>query len=226
MIDKITRLCSNFLWASSKPKVAWVDICTPKEEGGLGLRECRTWNKALLLKTLWEIHTNKNNLWIRWMHAFYLRGKDIWDWTLRRDDHPLFKFIVKLRNILIDKIGSIHQAKQLICSWLRNGKFCASLAYDWLRVKHERSPWMNLIWRSYILPKKSFILWLALRGKLNTKDHWFEIPSDMHCVFCKSHPETISHLYLRCTSVKAIWYSIRRWLNMSGSMTTLLSVVK
>lgn len=41
IIDKIDSLCRRFLWAGSKPKVAWADICTPKNEGGLGLRDCK-----------------------------------------------------------------------------------------------------------------------------------------------------------------------------------------
>lgn len=34
IIDNISKLCRNFLWSGSKPKVAWAGICTPKNEGG------------------------------------------------------------------------------------------------------------------------------------------------------------------------------------------------
>lgn len=42
-IDDIESMCSAFLWSSSlnithKAKIAWIDVCTPKEEGGLGVR--------------------------------------------------------------------------------------------------------------------------------------------------------------------------------------------
>lgn len=41
-IEEINSLCSAFLWSgpalsSHKAKVAWVDVCKPKDEGGLGL---------------------------------------------------------------------------------------------------------------------------------------------------------------------------------------------
>lgn len=52
IIEQINRICRKFIWAGNKPKVAWADICIPKDEGGLGLRNCKTWNKAMLIKTL------------------------------------------------------------------------------------------------------------------------------------------------------------------------------
>lgn len=72
VIETISRMCRKFLWAGAKPKVAWTDICTPKDEGGLGLKDCKTWNKAMLFRILWDIHSMKNNLWIKWIHVFYL----------------------------------------------------------------------------------------------------------------------------------------------------------
>lgn len=172
IIDKICRICRNFLWAGSRLKVAWIDICTPKNEGSLGLRDCNTWNKAMLFRILWDIHSSKCTLWIQWIHAFYLRRKDVSTCSHGRDDHPLFKNIQKLRDSLITHVGSIHNSMQLLGSWLKNGKFYTSLAYDWLRHKRDKKPWMSLIWRTYIPPKHSFIMWLAMRGRLNTKDHW------------------------------------------------------
>lgn len=65
IIERIKRLCRNFLWARKQPKVAWDTICLPKTEGGLGLTNGRVWNKALLFKTFWNMHINKETLWIR-----------------------------------------------------------------------------------------------------------------------------------------------------------------
>ncbi|KAL0295110.1 UNVERIFIED_CONTAM: Retrovirus-related Pol polyprotein from type-2 retrotransposable element R2DM [Sesamum radiatum] len=48
VVEKIHRLCRNFLWNSKRAPVAWEDICHPKYEGGLGIRHTQTWNVALL----------------------------------------------------------------------------------------------------------------------------------------------------------------------------------
>lgn len=74
--------------------------------------------------------------------------------------------------------------------------------------------------------KHSFILWLALRGRLNTKDLWLSDHHDSCSVFCKRHPKTISHLFFRCTFVSSIWRRIHRWLKVNRSMLTLNSTMK
>lgn len=101
-----------------------------------------------------------------------------------------------------------------------------SLAYDWLRIKGDKKPWMSLIWRMYIPPKFSSILWLALRGRLNTKDRWINLPADNTCVFCNNVPESISHMFFKCTFVNVVWIKVRSWLKIGKSMTSLLSTVK
>lgn len=138
----------------------------------------------------------------------------------------MFKNIQTLIDRIIKTSGSIHGAKQLLSSWYKNGRFSTSLAYDWLRVKHDRKPWMTLIWKSYVPPKYSFILWLAMRGRLNTKDIWFEQPEDISCVFSKRSKNSISHFLFQCTFVKSIWNKLRSWLNIRRPMNTLLSTVK
>lgn len=85
---------------------------------------------------------------------------------------------------------------------------------------------MRMIWKRYIPPKHSSILWLALHGKLNTKNLWFFDDVNPSCTFCKRHTESISHLFFRCTFVSSIWRQIRTWLNINRDMGTLLSAIK
>ncbi|KAF7844578.1 ribonuclease H [Senna tora] len=64
---KIESLMSNFFWGhnGTNPKIhlqKWTDLCKPKEEGGLGLYDVRTFNEALLAKHIWRMIQCKNNL--------------------------------------------------------------------------------------------------------------------------------------------------------------------
>ncbi|GAV81765.1 LOW QUALITY PROTEIN: zf-RVT domain-containing protein, partial [Cephalotus follicularis] len=54
------RILRSFLWhgvgnAKRSGKVAWSKVCKPREEGGLGIKNCRGWNQAAILKIGWDI---------------------------------------------------------------------------------------------------------------------------------------------------------------------------
>ena len=59
---------SRFLWSgsdkSSGIKVKWEEICKPLNEGGMGLNQLKIWNKALMLRHIWDIFCRKYSLWI------------------------------------------------------------------------------------------------------------------------------------------------------------------
>lgn len=100
------------VWSSdlkhSGAKVAWHAVCVPKEEGGLGLRMLKTWNKASMMRHLWAICMKADTLWIKWIHTFILRNQSVWrvkipqeaSWTVRkllklRDEiQPWIKYII------------------------------------------------------------------------------------------------------------------------------------
>lgn len=100
VISRIYALCRNFFWSSKHAAISWKLICLPRESGGLGLRNLKLWNKALLCKLLWKIQSKKDSLWIKWIHHFYFN--DIWSYTPRRDDSTLIKALIQLRNELSD----------------------------------------------------------------------------------------------------------------------------
>ncbi|WOG86036.1 hypothetical protein DCAR_0105230 [Daucus carota subsp. sativus] len=67
---QIEKLIRSFIWsgrdvAKGKAKVAWKDVCLPKQEGGLGLKSLRCWNKALMSYHVWNIVSDKSSLWLQ-----------------------------------------------------------------------------------------------------------------------------------------------------------------
>lgn len=59
--DQLNTLSRRFLKWNSFCPISWRNVCLPKDEGGLGIRELATWNKALLSKIIWNIQ-NKADL--------------------------------------------------------------------------------------------------------------------------------------------------------------------
>ena len=82
-IREIDKLCSAFLWSGPdlnphKAKIAWVEVCKPKQEGGLGLRSLKEANDVCILKLIWRIVSNGNSMWVKWVKIFLLKQKKIW----------------------------------------------------------------------------------------------------------------------------------------------------
>ncbi|GKA29557.1 putative reverse transcriptase domain-containing protein [Tanacetum coccineum] len=84
IISDIQQITRGFLWCNGdykrgKAKVSWESICLPKREGGLGLRSLEIFNRALMTTHIWNILTNKESLWVRWIHMYKLRGRSLWE---------------------------------------------------------------------------------------------------------------------------------------------------
>ena len=83
-IDTIESMCSAFLWSGSptvthKAKVAWEDVCTPKEEGGLGLRRLRDTSRVFALRLIWLLFTQTGFFWVAWTKEYLLKHGSYWD---------------------------------------------------------------------------------------------------------------------------------------------------
>jgi len=60
VVHTIKSIKGNFLWGWEKDgkKIAWIawkKFCEPKEEGGLGIKDTRLFNDALLRKWIWHL---------------------------------------------------------------------------------------------------------------------------------------------------------------------------
>lgn len=51
--------------------VNWERMCQPKETGGMGFRDLKSFNKALLAKQGWRLQTNTQSLFSRVFKAKY-----------------------------------------------------------------------------------------------------------------------------------------------------------
>ncbi|XP_071687068.1 uncharacterized protein [Rutidosis leptorrhynchoides] len=72
VIDDIDRILKTFLWCQDgslkgRAKVAWKDVCLPKDQGRLGLKPLKEWNETFVVKNLWRIFTQSDSLWSKWL---------------------------------------------------------------------------------------------------------------------------------------------------------------
>lgn len=82
MIKQVDKYRKHLLWrgsdinAKKPPLAAWQLVTRPKSEGGLGVKNLRVQNKALLMKSLHKFYNRED---IPWVHLlwdnYYQNGK-------------------------------------------------------------------------------------------------------------------------------------------------------
>ncbi|GJZ94055.1 putative RNA-directed DNA polymerase, eukaryota, reverse transcriptase zinc-binding domain protein, partial [Tanacetum coccineum] len=105
IIYDIQQLICGFLWCNGeykceKAKVAWDDTCLPMREGCLGIRCLKVFNLALMTTHIWNIVSNKESLWVRWIHMYKLRGRTFWDICPKANMSWGWRKILQLRDIV------------------------------------------------------------------------------------------------------------------------------
>jgi hypothetical protein len=76
VIKKIVRIQREFLWGGIKggKKISWVkwkEVCLPRGQGGLGVRDVGKVNSSLLIKWRWKLLQKENAVWKDVLEAKY-----------------------------------------------------------------------------------------------------------------------------------------------------------
>lgn len=276
--NAIEKLIRDFIWGATnlvqrRSKVAWKDVCLPKEEGGLGIRPLRIWNKILMAYHIWSIVSNRDSLWVKWIHTYRLKGRNFWQQKIPWDASISWKRILSIRetfrqffhceigngndtffwndiwileaplcvrmshrditnmgfdgsekvsNFVVDDQVVFPTSLMIMWPELRgkslfinvrredkvvwrsiNGKksaFNSSTVWNDVKETRPRVQWRHLVWYSNSIPKHSFILWLAIRGKLLTQDRMqaWQNMGNSSCAFCGSQWDSLNHLFFEC----------------------------
>ncbi|XP_062103251.1 uncharacterized protein LOC133814280 [Humulus lupulus] len=99
----LDKCCRDFLWGSkgSRSKLhlpSWEKVFLPKKLGGIGFREGKKWNMALMAKFIWASSRKQDCLWVRWINSIYLKDHNIWSIPIKQDMSWYFKKLLRLRN--------------------------------------------------------------------------------------------------------------------------------
>lgn len=68
-VAKINSMCSAFLWKGNleghhSARIAWETVVKTKEQGGLGVKDLQTWNKACCLRLIWLLFFRPDSVWV------------------------------------------------------------------------------------------------------------------------------------------------------------------
>ncbi|RVX06635.1 putative ribonuclease H protein [Vitis vinifera] len=236
-IEKIQR---DFLWGGGSLErkahlIKWKVVCSPKEEGGLGIRKIDVLNKALLGKWVWRYAYEKENLWKRVIGVKYgqegcgWRTKDVcgpygvglWKEIMKEADwcweSIVFRLARDFNDWELEQIGNMlnllkdfrTSTEEDAVRWKResNGVFGAKGAYKIL-VGSSACVFPNRrIWMDKVPTKVSFFAWEASWGKILTLDKLQRRGWQLpnRCFLCGCEEESANHIMLHCTVVKTLW---------------------
>ncbi|CAI9114888.1 OLC1v1015705C1 [Oldenlandia corymbosa var. corymbosa] len=109
------------------------DVDLQIEERKLYHLDAKIWNKAALPKEVWQIASQKDALWIKWIHGVYIKSSSFWEVEAKCDASWQWKKLLKIRDQ--GKLGFAGS------SWLalNNGKYIVKSGYTWLTGNEGRS---------------------------------------------------------------------------------------
>nr|GEU89462.1 hypothetical protein [Tanacetum cinerariifolium] len=218
-------------------KVAWDVVCLPKNEGGLGLRRLDQFNKALMVSHIWKLLSLKESLWVRWVHAYKLKGRSFWDiplrglnpssklrdiifngafsWPLVLSDKYSFLQSIIMSNFL-DRRDSLEWRNELGLV----KPFSVGMVWSCIRPRGDKVSWFDVVWFSYCILRHAVNLWLIMKQRLITQDKlsgWDFLGSLMtSCPLCDLQPDSLEHLFFECTFSMKIWSHMSRYAGMNS----------
>ncbi|XP_050238425.1 uncharacterized protein LOC126687917 [Mercurialis annua] len=297
---EIQSICARFLWNGNQEGkysalVAWKDIIKQKKEGGLGIKDIGTWNKAAISKHVWQVMSGCSSLWVKWIHQNKLKNCSFWGIKANNDSNWIWRGLLSIRSDIRKMVSYSIGDGKLVNFWndpwlqgcsllekfprvkmkdanvsktscvadlwknnrwnlpdpiesnteeawsfikenykLRNTpdlvrwnmvkshRFSISYTWNEMREQFDQVSWHRLIWNKHSVPRFSFLLWLAMRRKMRTKDRLFKwkVVEDEVCIFCNHDAETIDHCLFECEYVKKIWDKLLPICSCPGNILT------
>lgn len=129
---KLDSLCSGFLWknnitSAAGAKVSWINICRPKADGCLGIKNLEDFEMVFRLKRLWLFfYGSRSSLWVQWLTNNRFGGRSLW----LMNDSPRFSRTVR----------SMLQLKQQLLQFLRCSVRDGTSALFWYDYWTELGP--------------------------------------------------------------------------------------
>ncbi|XP_074363421.1 putative mitochondrial protein AtMg00310 [Apium graveolens] len=106
--DEVERKMNAFLWGNAAGRgvkwIIWKKMCVPKGFGGLGLKELKRFNMAMLARQSWRLRTEVNTLVSAIMNARYYPQTEVIDAELGNNHSYVWRGIFASLEIL--KIGA------------------------------------------------------------------------------------------------------------------------
>ena len=179
---KMDGIRASFLWQGADGKfkyhmAKWEMISRPKDQGGLGIINTRIMNDCLLVKWIWKILQEPDELWFKLIKAKYLDGCNFFS-APRKGSSQFWQGLHKVKNLF--KWGAIFK--------VRNGLNCRFWQDCWLLDVPLKVAYEDL----FILARDPEVIvadcwadndwWVDFKRTLSVKDfeRWSELKEELN----------------------------------------------
>lgn len=189
-------------------------MCKPVAAGGLNIINLCIWNRAALLKLLWDIASQKECLWIQWIHSYYIKKHQLETVLLPKTASWVVRKILEARRWILQGQTRSGSLVNMFVGTHKGGRYSISKMYTNPLPNFPRAEWKSLVLQNSIHSRFRFILWLAVQHRLATIERLMKIGIHIHpdCAFWWRTMETFQHLYFECHVTKTVWQRLCVWL--------------
>ncbi|XP_075640325.1 uncharacterized protein LOC142612079 [Castanea sativa] len=188
LCSELNSMMGGFWWGQQgrEKKVAWVswkNLCKPKAEGGMGFRDLKDFNLALLTKQGWRLQQNPYSLAHRVLKAIYFPNSSFMEAQPGSKPSNIWRSIMAAKNIIKEGsrwvFGDGRSIEIWNASWLPSsasgkvitpkdamgfGENVASL------INHEKEEWRTMLVKHIFLPHEAETILSIPLSPLNPTD--------------------------------------------------------
>ncbi|XP_074288043.1 uncharacterized protein LOC141613200 [Silene latifolia] len=201
----------------------WEKVCRARKQGGMGIREVLSWNKALLLHMFWKLCHKNTSTWMQWSTHYIFKQSSCWDLAAETCASPIWTQILKIRDEFVQKVGSRGVAQHCFQTWMTRQKFPLHEAYNLFHGEHFEPKWMRPILDTIVIPKHAFTATLAAQNGLATVDNICSRGLVMvnRCTLCFRSNEDDRHLFFDCPFSNGLLQQILVWQGVNRRVLSL-----
>ncbi|KAL5579315.1 hypothetical protein UlMin_011757 [Ulmus minor] len=232
-------LCAHFWWGGDTEKrrmhwCTWERLCSHKFDGGMGFRDLRLFNKAILAKQAWRIHTHPTSLAARVLQCFYFHKSSFLQVKVNSSSSFVWRSILWGRELykqgLRCKIGLgkdtyiYHDCclplprrsipDTVLWHYDKSGHYTVRSGY-WLATKCRSvssssalslNSWWKRFWSLRIPSKIRVFLWKAYHNWIPTYVNLAKhgVPTQKRCLICNETDDTTLHALWGCKALKSL----------------------
>jgi ribonuclease HI len=128
VLEDIIKDIRDFFWNNQTHWSKWESICTPSEEGGLGFKNLRLFNEAMLAKTSWRLLSDNTSILGKIYKSKYFNNSNILKASLSNRASWGWSSIIKGRNLLTNgirwNVGNGESINPFLDPWIpKSGNF-------------------------------------------------------------------------------------------------------